>query len=211
MESKRPRILQARKISRADVDLVAAILRSGGLAIIPTDTVYGIAADPSVPGAEQRICRVKGRDPGKPIPLLVADIATIKRCGAVFGRTESTLAARFWPGPLTLVLEMTASADMGFATGTTEGFRIPDCESALAVLRRAGALRVTSANRSGEPPSKTAAEAVRSHGDLVDVVLDAGIVLGGEPSTVVRVRNGDITVLREGRIPASELRGVLRG
>ena len=111
--------------------------------MLPTDTVYGVAADPRVPAAVERLYAVKGRDARKPVPLLVTGVDEAERRGAIMGRRARRLAERYWPGPLTLVLP----------TGTgTEGFRVPDHAVTLAVLRAAGGgLRVTSANRSGAP------------------------------------------------------------
>jgi tRNA threonylcarbamoyl adenosine modification protein (Sua5/YciO/YrdC/YwlC family) len=182
--------------------LAAAVkaLARGALVVIPTDTVYGLAADPRVPGAVERLCRAKGRDFRKPIPLLVAGLAEAERAGAVFSRAEKRLALRFWPGALTLVVGI---QDAG---GATEGIRVPDDPFTLALLRAsAGALRVTSANRSGEPPALTAAEAAQSLGACVELVVDAGRLPGGTPSTVARVEGKRVRVLREGVVAAADL------
>jgi L-threonylcarbamoyladenylate synthase len=160
--------------------------------VLPTDTVYGVAADPAVPGAEERLRMAKGRDAGKPIPLLAAGVDDVlARTGAI-DPLARRLAGAFWPGPLTMVLPVGEGS---------EGFRVPDHALTLAVLRAAGGcLRVTSANRSGEPDARSADAAVAALGASVALVLDGGPVPGGIPSTVVRVSDGALTVLREGAL-----------
>lgn len=183
---------------RAAVARAAELLARGGLVVLPTETVYGIAADPRRPGAVDRIYRVKGRPESKEIPLLAADVEQVRGAGAALDGPASRLAERFWPGALTLVVR----TPDGF-----KGFRVPDCEVTRAVIRRAGAiLAVTSANRSGEPPAVTARDAQRALGDGVDLYLDAGPAPGAVPSTVVRVDGGKIEILRAGAIPEADIR-----
>jgi L-threonylcarbamoyladenylate synthase len=203
MLRKHPRILRIQPHNRADsVRLAAEALGSGSLVIIPTDTVYGIAADPRVPGAIERLFIAKGRDRDKPVPMLAACIGDVEKAGAAVSDVERRLAARFWPGPLTLVLD----------TGKkTEGFRVPDFELTLMLLREAGGvLRVTSANLSGEPPALTVEDAVAAVGGFVDLALDAGVSPGGTASTVARVEGGAIRILREGAIPFAALEAACR-
>jgi len=204
MESKQPRILRLRQeaADRSDSIIIAAeALRNGFLVIMPTDTVYGVAADACIAGAERKLYLAKNRERGKPIPILASDIKRIEKYGAKFDHVERILAEKFWPGPLTLVLRV---------GNRTEGFRVPDYDVARELLRAAGGiLRVTSANVSGEPPALTADEAINSIGGHVEVVLDAGRVRGGVPSTVAKVENGRVVVLREGAISSAELMAVL--
>jgi len=164
---------------------------------MPTDTVYGVAAHPRQPEAVQRLYDAKGRDPAKPIALLAASAEAVEQYGATLGEGERALAAQYWPGALTIVLE----------TGEgSEGFRVPDHGTALSLLEAVGGvLRVTSANRSGEPPALTAEEAARAIGMHVDEVIDSGPVPGGVPSTVVRVIDGQPRILREGALTAKEI------
>jgi L-threonylcarbamoyladenylate synthase len=201
--------------SRDRVEQAVSCLRRGGLVVIPTDTVYGLAADPRVPGAEERIARAKGRPEGKPIPLLTTGLAAVEAFGAVLGAGERRLAEAFWPGPLTLVLavpDRPGRPGSGPGAGRTEGFRVPDCRTALAVIEGAGGvLRATSANRSGEAPALTARQAADALGPEVDLVLDAGPAPGGTPSTVARLRGDNVEVLREGAIPTEQLVATLKG
>lgn len=176
-------------------------LNAGRLVILPTDTVYGVAAHPAIPSAVAAVYAAKLRDLGKPLPLLASSAEAVARWGARIGEGERRLAARFWPGPLTLVL--------GVGSGT-EGFRVPDCDFTRRVIAAAGGvLRVTSANRSGEPAAVNAAEALRALGGAVALAVDAGAAPIGVPSTVARVEGGRVTVLREGALSGGELQSVL--
>jgi len=194
-------------MDRSDIRLAVDALKGGALVVVPTDTVYGVAADASVPGAEEKIYAVKKRDAGKPIPLLAASVEAVKDYGAVLGGVETKLAGRFWPGPLTMVLKVPGCDGRG-----DEGFRVPDHAKVLDLLREAGGvLRVTSANESGSPPALTAAEARAAFREHVEIVLDDGPAPGGTASTVVRVEEPDeagkaeIVVLREGAIGKRKL------
>ena len=202
-------------MSCIEPDLSAAVnaLRNGHLVIVPTDTVYGIAADPRIRGAEDRLCEAKGRDRDKPIPLLAAGISEVEKYGAILGQLERKLAEKFWPGPLTVVLAVcgrtSAAAVRSLRVAPArhfEGFRVPDSDVTLALLREVGGvLRVTSANRSGEPPALTAQAAICSVGRFASAVLDSGAAPGGMPSSVVKVESRKVRILREGAIPARSL------
>jgi tRNA threonylcarbamoyl adenosine modification protein (Sua5/YciO/YrdC/YwlC family) len=183
-----------RRPGAAAVRAAAEALQRGQLVILPTDTVYGVAAHPDVAGAVERIYAAKGRDSRKPLPLLIADMAEVARWGGVMGWRSRHLAHRYWPGPLTLVVEVGAG---------TEGFRVPAHAVARAVLKAAGgSLRVTSANCSGAPAAIDAAGALAALAGHVSVVLDAGPAPGGIESTVVREESDGLRVLREGALPA---------
>jgi protein-tyrosine phosphatase len=183
-----------RRPDRRAVDQAVAALRRGALVVLPTDTVYGVAADPAAPGALERIYEAKSRDRGKPVPFLVPDAAAVTRAGAVMGWRARRLARRYWPGPLTLVLP---------TGGGFEGFRVPDHPVTLAVLRAiGGALRVTSANLSGQPAARDAAAAAAALTGHVDLVLDAGPAPLGLESTVVQEDGDTLRILRQGALPA---------
>ncbi len=166
--------------------------------ILPTDTVYGIAAHPACASAVARICTIKGRPTGKPIALLAADVAAVCAFGAVFSPAAQRLAAAYWPGALTLVLP---------CGGAYEGFRVPDHEATRALLAACGGtLRVTSANLSGAMPAVSAAEALKDVGLEADLLIDGGVAPGGVPSTVVKIDlENTLTVIREGAIPAADI------
>lgn len=191
-------------LSPGDLAELSGIFRNGGVVLVPTDTVYGVAAAPGCAGALARIVAAKGRDPAKPCPLLAASVAAAEGAGVAFPPRAAELARAFWPGALTLVLDARG--------GGTEGVRVPDHAVARLLCEAAGgSLRCTSANRSGEPPALTAAEAEVAL-PSADAVVDAGPAPGGVASSVVRVApDGSVLVLRETAISRSLLESVLRG
>ena len=166
----------------------ARVLNAGGVAVIPTDTVYGLAAHPAFPDAVARLYTIKGRAAQKPIALLAADVEAVR----AFGYEVPDRLAQFWPGALTVVVG-------------PEGFRVPDHAWTRELLRRCGGvLRVTSANLSGQRAATDAPQALADVGLSADLVVDDGLSPGGVPSTVVRVlEDGTFTVLRAGSVTIS--------
>jgi len=181
------------KSDDAGLEAAAATLNSGGVAVIPTDTVYGLAAHPSFPSAVERLYAIKDRSARKPIALLASGVEAVKAFGGVLSERASDLAAAHWPGPLTLILP---------AGGVREGFRVPAHEWTRRLLERCGGvLRVTSANMSGCRPATDAVEALRSVGLDADVVVDGGTSPGGTASAVVGFgEDGSIEILRPGTL-----------
>lgn len=179
----------------------ADILLNGGVVVLPTDTVYGLAAHPGHPEAVARLSTIKGRAEEKPLALLASREEALTALGGKLSPAARRLAARFWPGALTLVV------DCG---ERTEGVRIPDHPLARAVIAACGGLlRVTSANRAGETPALTAEAALRDVGADADLVIDGGPVSGGKASTVVRDAPGGWRILREGAIPAAAIKAAV--
>ena len=199
------RILRLDPAGPIDQSLIAeaaGALLQGKLILMPTDTVYGVAALAGRPGTAALLGLLKGRPAGKPIPLLAADRAVVEKTGAVFGRAARELARCFWPGPLTLVLP---------AADGWEGFRVPGHPVALSILRAAGGLlRATSANLSGQAPALDAEAALKALGHGVALVIDAGPAPGGRPSTVVKIEDEKVVVLREGALSASVIQAACR-
>ena len=178
---------------------------------LPTDTVYGLAADPFHTGASDRIYAAKRRPRQVDLPVLVADRE--QALSVVIGLTEAAtrLMDRFWPGALTLVLPRRPDvrADLG-ADEATVGLRCPDHGVPREVCRRAGPLATTSANLHGQAPLTTAAEVALTFGDAVGLVLDAGPCVG-TPSTVVDCTGLEPRLLRDGRIPWADVVAAARG
>ena len=193
------------------VEEAARALKAGRLVALPTDTVYGLAADPFHTGASDRIYAAKRRPRRVDLPVLVADRE--QALSLVIGLTEAAtrLMDRFWPGALTLVLPRRPDvrADLG-ADEATVGLRCPDHAVPREVCRRAGPLATTSANLHGEAPLTTAAEVALTFGDAVGLVLDAGPCVG-TPSTVVDCTGLEPRLLRDGRIPWAEVVAAARG
>lgn len=179
-------------------------LDAGAAVVIPTDTVYGLAARPEIPGAVDAIFTIKRRADDQPLPVLAADIDALRDVVELDRRAEE-LAAEYWPGPLTLVLPRSQRFpyDLGNDRSPTVAVRIPALHATLELLAATGRLAVTSANRSGAPPAVSVDEARSALGDEVEVFVDGGRV-GGAPSTVFDL-SGDPKVLREGALSEQEL------
>jgi L-threonylcarbamoyladenylate synthase len=190
-----------------------ALLRAGGIVAVPTDTVYGIAADMALPDAIERLFAAKQRPPEKAVAVLLADAAQADVLGIV-SPAAAVLAGRFWPGGLTLVLPVRPEARLPrvLAAGApTVGVRVPDHAAPRALAEVLGPLPTTSANRSGEPDARDAHEILARLGDSLALVLDGGPVRGGPASTVVDCTLEWPSILREGAIPSTEIAKALTG
>jgi tRNA threonylcarbamoyl adenosine modification protein (Sua5/YciO/YrdC/YwlC family) len=187
------------------VDLAVDALSGGDIVAVPTDTVYGLAADPFHTGASDRLFRLKGRPRRVELPVLVAsEEQALALCTAVPSSARA-LMERYWPGPLTIVLPRRPDldADLGEEDATI-GIRCPAHPVPLAICARMGPIATTSANRHGEPPSTTAAGVAQVLGAELALVLDAGTC--DEPSSSVVDCTGDAPrMLREGRLSAAEI------
>jgi L-threonylcarbamoyladenylate synthase len=183
-------------------------LARGELVVIPTDTVYGLAARLDRPDALARIYAAKGRGAEKALPVLIADPARLLGLTDGVPAGAAAFAAAFWPGPLTLVLPRSAAVpDLVTAGGPTVGLRMPEHPFALVLLAACGgALAVTSANRSGEPSLREAAAVAGALGDAVDLIVDGGPTPGGVASTVVALAADGPRILRAGPIDEAALR-----
>lgn len=192
---------------KASVDAVAG----GDVIVLPTDTVYGVGADPFSFYAVQKLLSVKQRGRDMPPPVLVAETAMVASLAAVDERVEA-LGAAFWPGALTLVLRSHESLRMDLGDrGDTIAVRVPDHDFTRELLRRTGPLAVSSANVSGEEAALTVAEASRQLGDSVAVYLDAGAMSGPAPSTIIDLSGPTAHLLRAGRLTVDDLNAVVPG
>ena len=197
------------KVSNPAALLVArAAIKDGKVICLPTDTVYGIGADPFNADAVTRLLTAKSRTREFPSPVLVADIEQAASLVSDLPPLARTLMAQFWPGALTLVLP---ARQLGWDLGETNGtvaLRMPNSEFTLELLKKVGPLAVTSANKHGEPPATEIDHARRQLGRAVSLYLDAGKIPGTNiASTIYDVVNGKI--LREGAISSAELAGAL--
>ncbi|MFJ1460197.1 L-threonylcarbamoyladenylate synthase [Nocardia wallacei] len=185
-------------------------LKSGRLAVIPTDTVYGLAADAFDSAAVAALLAAKRRGRDMPVPVLVGSWNTID--GLVFSVQSQArdLIRAFWPGGLSLVVQQAPSLawDLGDARGTVM-LRMPLHPIALELLREVGPLAVSSANVSGQPPATTADEARDQLGELVGVYLDGGKAEHGRPSTIVDLTADTPRILREGAVTTAQVAEVL--
>jgi len=184
-------------------------LRRGEIIAFPTDTLYGVGGDALSPLAVEAVLDAKRREMGKGLPVLLGDEADARELAAVWPQAAAALAARFWPGALTIVVKARADVLAQVRLGDTVALRVPGLPALLTVIRQAGKPLIgTSANRSGEPPALTAQEAVAALGSSVRLVLDGGRT-GGAPSTVVRVEGDGVRVLRAGAISEEAVRAAL--
>lgn len=183
--------------SRPDAEIIrraCELLEAGELVVVPTETVYGIACAPE---HLEKLYAAKERDRGKPIARLAASLEQVEKLGAQFGKTGRALAKKYWPGPLTLVLNT--------PDGTT-GFRVPAHEVPLALARAYGRpIALTSANKSGGADAVTAQEAFQSLEQHVALFLDSGECTGKLPSTVALCLEYETNVLREGALSAADI------
>jgi L-threonylcarbamoyladenylate synthase len=194
-----------------DVWLAAEVLRRGGLVGFPTETVYGLGADASSAEAAARLYAVKRRPADHPVIVHFADAASAFAWAREVPEGAHRLAARFWPGPLTLILRRSAKA-WDFVTGgqDTIGLRVPSHPVAQALLRAfGGGIAAPSANRFGQVSPTTAAHVREDLGADVDLVLDGGPSEVGIESTIVDLSGEAPVLLRPGRITRPELEAVL--
>ena len=190
----------------------AEALARGELVVVPTDTVYGLAARPDVPGATDRLFRAKSRARSLTLPVLVGDLATAREVAA-FNELADRAARAWWPGPATLVLDRAARSrgwDLGDERATI-AVRVPDEPLALELLRATGPLAVTSANRSGDPPGRTCEDLVQTFGEDVAIYLCRDGPLDGVASAVLDLTASPPRVLRPGALPAEAVRRFIDG
>jgi L-threonylcarbamoyladenylate synthase len=202
------------KIIKADetgIKKAAETILNGGLVIYPTETVYGLGCLPSDPDATRRVCEVKQRAT-KPLPLICSNIENTRKV-VNFNTAAEILANKFWPGPLTLVLPSKVSYSIWVTHGKkTLAIRVPDHKIARELARLSGGVIVsTSANISGEEPSRSVNEAEQQIGKKVDLILDGGPSMNQPPSTILDLSGEQLWILRSGPITGKEILKVLRG
>lgn len=188
---------------------MARLVQAGGVLAIPTETYYGLGANPFDGAAVARLLSIKGRPDGKPILILIGDQAQLQDLVTDVSPAAQALMEAFWPGPLTLVLSAGARLSKSVTAGTgTVGVRHTSHAALAELLRHTGPLTGTSANRSGEPPVQTAAEVERTLGTMLDVIVDGGPTQGGLPSTVLSVCDG-VRMIREGPVERAMIQQAL--
>lgn len=191
------------------LDEAVHALGRGELVVLPTDTVYGLAADAFSPEAVAGLLAAKGRGRQMPPPVLVGDVRTLDGLCIDVPDGVRALVEAFWPGGLTVICRAQPSLawDLGETRGTV-AVRMPDHPAALALLRRTGPLAVSSANLTGRPAATTAAEARDQLGAAVRVYLDGGAAPGGVASTIVDATSGELRVVRAGALDRAALAAV---
>jgi L-threonylcarbamoyladenylate synthase len=197
-------------VTEEELAQAAALIRSGGLVAFPTETVYGVGANALDARAVQRIYEVKGRPSSSPLIVHVADEAMAKSISRYWPELAQILAARFWPGPLTLVVKKASAIPDAVTAGLDSvGIRVPAHPVALDLIRRTGLpIAAPSANRFTEISPTTAEHVRKGLGDDVDLILDGGPTQVGIESTVVTLTRDPPTVLRPGMISQADLEAV---
>ena len=196
---------------RADaIRTAAGSVTAGELVVLPTDTVYGLGADAFNSAAVADLLRVKGRGRDFPVPVLVGSWSTIDGLVTEVDERTRRLVEAFWPGALTIVVRHAPSLDwdLGDSEGTV-AVRMPLHPVAIELLEQTGPMAVSSANRHGESPAQTAAQARDQLGDDVAVYLEDGPARGGVASTIVDLSVARPRVLRQGAVGLDELREVV--
>ena len=189
----------------------ADLIGRGQVVAIPTDTLYGLAANPFDSGAVERVFAIKGRPQNLPLLLLIDSVDMACELARNLPPQFERLAKRFWPGPLTIVVDASANVPAKVTGGTGRiGLRLPAAAIPRALVKQAGVpVTGTSANRTGETECASAQEVEQRLGESVPLILDGGVSRARQTSTVVSVRADSWEVLREGVIAAEEIAAVL--
>ncbi len=195
---------------RNAIQYASEVILSGGLIAYPTDTVYGLSANPFQEAALEKIFTAKGRDFNKAIAILVGEMEQLSLVSTGFTESAKVLARKFWPGALTLVVPIAPGLPGIISPFSTIGVRMPDHPFAISLLRSLGPLATTSANISGQPDATTANQVLSQLEGRVDLILDGGTSPGGVPSTVVDCCQPQIRILRQGGINQAEIERELR-
>jgi L-threonylcarbamoyladenylate synthase len=199
------------EFSDHDFDQVISELRSRRLVVYPTDTLYGLGADPFDEVAVKRVFIAKKRPFDMPLTIAVSSMRMMEEVALVDDRARK-LAEAFLPGPLTLLLQKKPIVpDMVTSASTEVGVRIPDHPLALRIIEEFGPIISTSANLHSHPNPYDAQIAVKDLGETVGTYIDCGPTKYGKPSTIVQLLEGEVEVIRPGAIPIEKVEAVLHG
>jgi len=195
----------------AQVKKCAAVMRSGGIAAYPTDTVYGLGVDVYNDEAVAKVFAAKRRPLNLPLPVLIADMSQLNALTTNIPLLAKRLMAKFWPGGLTIVFNKAPDFNsLALSGGSKIAVRLPGHPLTLRLIKELGRPIVgTSANLHGLPPALTAAEVREQLGDAVDFIIDGGPCPGGIESTVVDVTVNPPAILRQGAVPGKDLADLL--
>lgn len=190
------------------IRMAKKVIQNGGLIVIPTDTLYGIACDPRNTSALTNLYLAKQRPSYKAIPLLLGGMEQLRKVVRVIDPRVLRLVHAFWPGALTLVLEKQQDLPKELTPYSGVAVRMPDHPFAISLLQKTGPLAVSSANISGKTNPRNLEGVLNQLDGRVDLVLDGGVIHGGNGSTIVQCLEGDIRLLRGGPIPFDQILNV---
>ena len=180
------------------------IIKQGGIAIFPTDTIYGIGCDPYNKESVRKIYEIKSRDVSKQLPVLVYSKEIAERI-AVFDEVSKKIAERFWPGPLTIILKLTDdNLKKSLSLTNKIAIRVPNHKCTLALLKQCNLLVGTSANISGESSFTNPDECFEKLHDY-DIFVDGGTIYSDAESTIIEIENEEIKIIREGALSKKEI------
>ncbi len=202
---------ESSEASRKPVETIQSVLDSGGVIAFPTDTFYGLGADPFNPKAVSKIFRIKQRPADKPLLVLIHSQDQVDRLTDQITPLAKILMGNFWPGSLTLLFEAAAGLPGELTAGTGKvGIRLPAHQFTVQLLERLGRpLTAPSANISGQPAPKAIWELANTLGGDLDLIVDGGPTPGGPPSTILDATTNPPTLVREGAVSRRDLGLVL--
>lgn len=204
-------ILKTLHITDSNMAPAAEVIKNGGLVAVPTETVYGLAANGLDGDAVMKIYEVKNRPETKPISLLVSDMADAEKFCRDIPGCAYTLAEKFWPGPLTMILKKRDIVpEIVTAGGDTVGVRCPDHIKTLEIIRLAGVpLAAPSANMSGAPSPKTIDDVLAVFDGKIEAAVDGGVCTVGIESTIIDLTVSPPKILRQGGLPSEAIENAL--
>lgn len=180
------------------------VIKKGGIVVFPTDTVYGIGCNPYNANAVEKIYEIKSREKIKSLPVLAYSLDTVKEIARIDTFTEKIIN-KYWPGPLTLILELTdKKLKKSLNLDNKIAVRIPDSKCTLKLLEKCGLLVGTSANISGSPPSTDPKECLKNITNY-DVFLNGGTITSKGESTIIEIENEEIKIIRKGVLKKEEI------
>ena len=196
-------LINSNSFSSSELEQAVKEIQSGGVVMIPTDTLYGLAVDPRNRNAIERLFMVKGRTAANAVAMICADLEQVEREFGLLSDLAKELSRLFWPGPLTMVIDgNNLMKNNGISLDGSVGVRVPSHPVARALAHAVGhPITATSANRSGERAPQAVTEASKTILESVGLILDAGELIGGLPSTIVDVRTKPVRLVRVGAIP----------
>lgn len=190
------------------IDEITALLKSGAVGVLPTDTIYGVVASAQFPESIQRLYTVKHRH-SRPGTIIAANIDQLVDIG--IPRRYLKAVEQFWPNPISVVIPLGDQHDELHLGKKSLAVRIPSKPELLALLEKTGALVTSSANLTGEDPAVDLASAQKYFGDEVDFYVDGGDLSGHKPSTIIRMVDDAVEVLREGAVQVTERGEIING